>query len=358
MKLTEFKLFHYSIGLISPVKLAGTLLHKRDGLILRITNERGQFGFGEIAPLPGFSRETLGVAESEIKSIGNLCSDNFSTFDLRESIAGSLPSVRFGVESALIDIEAKTKNVRICELLVKSPLKSISVNGLLTGTPEEILKRAAEYYRTGYKAVKLKVGSKNVNDDIEITKQVQKTIGDKILLRLDANRAWNIDEARKFCEAVRDCNIDYLEEPLSDSNSLVEVLKGNLLAVPVALDETTREIAPEELSKFESVKAIVLKPTLLGLERALQFAQKAHVWGITPVIGSSFESGLGLSLLAHIAAAVNSDDVPAGLDTYSWLADDIIKGSLPVKNGRINIEELPNLETVLNSGLLNEIALL
>jgi len=354
VKLAEFKLFRYAIPLKAPVKLAKTLMNKREGLILQITNEDGLFGFGEIAPLPGFSPESLSEAESEIMSVGNSHSENFSTDNLRELMAGSHSSVKFGVEAALLDLEAKTKGVRICDLLSKAPLKTISVNGLLTGAPDEILKRAAAYGRVGYKAVKLKVGSNNVEDDIAITRHVRKVIGEKILLRLDANRAWNIADARKFCDAVKECTIDYLEEPLSDINSLVPALENNSLAVPLALDETTREITPGELTKFAKVKAIVLKPTLLGLENSLRFAEKAHALGITPVIGSSFESGLGLSVLAHIAAAVNSEDIPAGLDTHSWFANDVIEGSLPVKKGLINLAELPDFETVLNSGLLNE----
>lgn len=357
MKLTKLKLFRYSIPLKAPVKLAKTVLHKREGLILQITNDSGQCGFGEIAPFPGFSPETLSEAESVIKSICSLLTDGFSTDELRESIEGSFSSVRFGVESALLNLEAKTKNVRICDLLSKSPRQSISINGLLTGTPDEILKRASEYNRIGYSAVKLKVGSMNVRVDIEITKQVRKAIGDEILLRLDANRAWEINDARYFCDAVKECNIDYLEEPLADANSLMEVLKSKSLVIPIALDETTREITPDELTRFDNVKAIVLKPTLLGLEMSLQFAKRAYTLGITPVIGSSFESGLGLSILAHMAAGVNTLDIPAGLDTYSWFAEDVIEGPLLVKKGRINIDELPNLETVLNSRLLNVITL-
>ena len=355
MKISQYKLFHYAIPLKSPVQLGQTILQKREGLILQIIDENGQGGFGEIAPLPEFSKESLEEAESEIRRICRAFLGKLWPQEFQKVIEHGFPSVCFGIEASFYDLKAKTRGVRICELLNKSPRRSISVNGLLTGDLDEILKKAFEYEQSGYKAVKLKVGQNDVDYDINMTKQVRKAIGEKVLLRLDANRSWNFEDAQKFCKSVAECNIEYLEEPLADFKSLVPILNKGALAVPIALDETTREILPEELTKFERVKAIVLKPTLLGLEKSLQFASQAHFQEITPVMGSSFESGLGLSTIVHMAAAFNTEDIPAGLDTYSWFADDIIKNSLPVKNGQINIDDLPEFETVLQSRLLKEV---
>lgn len=338
----------------SPVKLDRTALRNRKGLILQLIDEQGRNGFGEIAPFPGFSRETLDEAESETKLIITSGSDYMSIDNFPKKISNSFPSIKFGFESAVLDLKAKYNGMRICSLLSQSPLESISVNGLLAGGKEEILKKAVEYRGIGYKAVKLKVGSGRVEDDIELTKLLREIIGNTMLLRLDANRAWQISDAKQFRDAVAECNIDYLEEPLVDKMALLKALSSGNLHVPIALDETTREISPDKLREY-NVKAIVLKPTLLGLQNTLEFAKEAHKLGITPVIGSSFESGLGLSILAQMAAAVNSEDIPVGLDTYSWFADNIIRGSLPVKNGRINLTDLADSETVLDSPLLKQL---
>jgi len=385
VRITKFNLYRYSISLKSPVKLARTLLHKREGLVLQLTDDSGHSGFGEIAPFPGFSRETLGEAESEIKNIltsssegkkspGRRCEspdsnrgtrndgsrviqqilEQLSADNLTKTISAAFPSVRFGIESAVIDLKAKFKGMGIAKLLNEKSRDGISINGLLTGSKEGILKKADEYSRIGYRAVKLKVGSGKLEDDIELTKLVRNAIGDKVVLRLDANRCWQMNDAQKFCDAVAGFHIDYLEEPLADSSALEEALNNRAFDISIALDETTREISPEELRQY-NVKAIVLKPTLLGFQSTIDFAQSAHQLGITPVIGSSFESGLGLSILAQIAAAVNTDDIPAGLDTYSWFVDDIINGSLPVKNGRINLNDLADPETVLDSPLLKKL---
>lgn len=354
MKVARIKFFRYSLPLKAAVTLGKSTMKSREGLIIQIVNNGGLSGFGEIAPLPGFSRETLAEAESQALQLSDTFSGETDSTQLEESLDRLYTSVRFGIESALLDLEAKQENVSISQVLNKTPRKSVSVNGLLTGSRAEILKNASKYVQKGYKAVKLKVGSSSLIDDIRITKKVRNAIEDEMLLRLDANRAWSIDNALKFCDAVEGCVIDYLEEPVSDSNSLHKILKKSSSSVPIALDETTREISPDELSGFANVKALVLKPSLLGLKKTLQYAERAHSLEIIPVIGSSFESGLGLSILAQIAAAVNYEDFAAGLDTYSWFAEDLIPGSLPVKNGRVNIVDLVESETVLDSPLLRE----
>lgn len=354
MKITDIKLFHYSLPLKSPVKLSKTTLEIREGLVIQITDDNELAGFGEIAPFPGFSREDLNQAETQVLELLSQQSKSIDCRELENNLKSFYPSVQFGIESALLDLRSRSRTVSVSQYLSRSPLKSISVNGLLTGTKDEIVNNAKAYSERGYKAVKLKVGSNSLDIDVEITHEVRSIIGEYVLLRLDANRAWPVETARRFCDLLSECDIDYLEEPLSDSKTLRTELNNNSLSVPIALDETTREISPDELAAFGTVKAIVLKPMLLGVSRTLKFAREAHDLGITPVIGSSFESGLGLSMLAHLAAAVNFDDIPAGVDTYSWFNEDLLPGSLPVKNGRVHISDLAAFETVLGSPLLKE----
>ncbi len=143
-----------------------------------------------------------------------------------------------------------------------------------------------------------------------------------------------------------------MEEPLSNFKDLEIELKNHSFAVPIALDETTREILPFGLTNYQGLKAIVLKPTMLGIKRTLEYVSKAKEMNVNTIIGSSFESSLGLSFLAQMAAAINRDDIAAGLDTYSWFADDIIEGSLPVRRGKIELADLQDTETVLESRLL------
>jgi O-succinylbenzoate synthase len=352
MRIVKFVLYRYSLPLKLPVKIGQTTIDRRDGLILEIADKEGRSGLGELAPLPGFSSESLAEAEKQISLFISTQSKNYPVDITEQSFNNLFPSVRFGMESAMLHLLAESRETTVSKVLSKNSRQDISINGLLTGDNKAKLNKAALYGKNGYSALKLKVGTLDLEYDIELTRQVRTAAGENVKLRLDANRCWDLANAQKFCDAVKDCEIEYLEEPLAEPNKLMEAVKNELFSVPIAMDETTREVLPFGLSNYIGIKAIVLKPTLLGVKRTLEFAEKAKELGIMAVIGSSFESSLGLSFLAQLAAAVNQEDIPAGLDTYDWFADDIIKGSLPVRNGRLKVSDLVDPKTAIQSGLL------
>ena len=75
MLLTRFDLFQYCLPLVAALKLKGALLLERKGLLVRLANPTGAVGWGEVSPLPGFSRESLEEARQQL-------------LELRESLHG------------------------------------------------------------------------------------------------------------------------------------------------------------------------------------------------------------------------------------------------------------------------------
>jgi len=67
--ITGFEIYKYRLPLNIPIPLASKLLLFREGLIIQIFNEKGVFGLGDIAPLPGLSRETLAQAQKQILTL-------------------------------------------------------------------------------------------------------------------------------------------------------------------------------------------------------------------------------------------------------------------------------------------------
>jgi 2-succinyl-6-hydroxy-2,4-cyclohexadiene-1-carboxylate synthase len=72
----------------------------------------------------------------------------------------------------------------------------------------------------------------------------------------------------------------------------------------------------------------VLKPSLLGFERCAALARWAAARGVATVVSSAFESAIGLSSLAALAALVDAAQPGAGrmshgLGTSSWFRSDV-----------------------------------
>jgi len=363
VKISAFKISKFSLLLREPLIIGRHHLTHRTGLIIELGADNGHVALGEISPLPGLSREDLTEVESQIAClrswvIGHDLPDGLQdlsgSFDAWLKGYDLAPSVRFGFEAAVLNLVAAMRGVPLRKIISDSPRDWISINCLLTGPPDKIMEKTVKLLKKGYLAFKLKVGRNAVREDIEITRDVRRLIGDDATLRLDANRAWDMDHALAFAEALAGVRIDYIEEPVK-TITLLKQLMDEMVSLPLALDESLLELAPEDLPSLLGIKAIVLKPTLLGLEKAIRFARSAAALGMTPVISSAFESGVGLGVLAQVAASVNRRDVPAGLDTLDWFDQDLLVASPKIERGRLQIAKLPDPGKGLRHDLLQAI---
>jgi O-succinylbenzoate synthase len=364
MKLAGVEAFRYELPLISPLVIKGRRLDVRIGLLVKLTSDSGFTGWGEVAPLPGVSRESLLSAQKQVVGLRS----SLQTLDLACGSgplengfcvlqkAGDLtPAVRCGVELAVWNLLVESGAIQLCGRPSEKHRHSISINGLLTGAASEITPAAQRMADSGFKAVKLKVGSKGVDEDIEMTLRVREIIGEKISLRLDANRSWNLKEAVKFGKAVCQCGIEYIEEPVAVPRDIAAF--ANESKLPVALDETLIDLPPECLEKKMGVCAVILKPTLLGgFHRSVQYGLKALNLGLKPVMSSTYESGVGILGLAHLAAYMTDEDIPAGLDTYRSLAADTITPRIDTDGGQIDISPLARESRQVDRGMLRALS--
>ncbi len=248
----KLKLYQYTLG-------------TREGLILQ-----SDIGFGEIAPLPGFSRETLAEARRETIAL------------LRhQKESPTLPSVRWGLACA----QKKLRSVHL-------PLCALGP-------------------RPGFTTLKLKLGHLPLDEAIALTKKHL-----PFRLRLDCNRAWTLDQALAFASHFKPTDFAYLEEPVRTFEELVRF--SELTRFPIALDESIHC----DWTELPSLKAIVVKPTIVGFIPTVP----PH---LDLILSSSYESGLGLLHIANCAP----NSLPIGLDTYHALADDLLTTPIDCSSG-------------------------
>lgn len=320
----DLRLWRYELPLKRPVSLKpGLTMGVREGLLLE-TVEDGESSWGEAAPLPGFSRESLGDARRRLEEVMEELSRAESPS--REA-AASLPS---GSPSAGFALGAVFAGPRL-----GAPDGSLALCGLLSGGREEVLSGAGRMRDAGYAAVKLKVGRGSVEGDADLVREVRSVLGDGVSLRLDANRAWSFEEAARFARLVAEAGIEFIEEPLEGAGRLRELAETT--GLPVALDESLAEMDPGGAEAHDYARAFVLKPTVIGARRTSSFAAAAKAIGAAAVISSSYESGVGTMCLIRLAAELG--DGAAGLDTYRRFAEDVISPALDLVGPRVNLKE-------------------
>lgn len=367
MKIETVNIWSFNLKLARKLNLAGEMHKKRHGLLIQLIVTDGHVGWGEISPLPGFSDETTAEALSQLinarkKLIGMdlpMPSENAIGMARISMLSKSLsdfplaPSVRFGLDTAWLMALGHERGVSMAEMLHPNPLKSISVNALLAGSMKEVSTRVHDCLEKGFRSFKLKVGRQPLSDDIAMVQSVRQQIGDASL-RLDCNRAWSVAETFSFWKEVSDCKMEYIEEPLKDLSGYVEFAsdqKGGK-ELPLALDESLTVMTPPEILLIPKLKALIIKPTILGFVGAALYVMLAKENSLTAVVSSSFESSVGLSTLALMAAAFNETDVPVGLDTLDWMADDLLIEPMTIQNGSVLISDLPDIQNTIRRDLL------
>ena len=354
MILDSIKLYRYNLPLVKPLQLKDDKIDKRQGYILELISDTNIKSYSEIAPLPNFSKETMFDVIKEIKFFKQEFLRKQIPPDILAKLKYYTPSVRFGIESAFLQLTAQSKELTLIDLLNPNAKHTLIVNALLTGTQKEILYRAQELSRKGFQAFKIKIGRLPLDVETSMIHDVRKIVGEKALIRLDANRSFNLKTAIDLYEQIKTADIDYIEEPFQSFDILKKYLSEPICEMPIALDESLTEISVESLNSMFALKAIVLKPMMIGYTDTMMYAKKAFALGIKPVISSSFETSIGSHILASMAAIIDTT-IPIGLDTLSWFQEDIVDNPLQYPDGKINLDTYIHIHSQIDFSKLSEV---
>ena len=329
--INQSSIASFEILFTKSFAFAGNILTHRTGFYLTLVSADGVSIQSEASPLPGVSSETLKACRHDLEEIQKHLT-NLKLSDEKNSLIhqlkkdsllrGLCPSVRFAVESACFLLVAKSQGLSLVEFL-GSQLEDVTSAVLLQGTFDQVIADAKVMLGAGYHVFKLKVGDRNIPLDVKKVQELRKMIPREGLLRLDGNRVWSLKEALLFVELIGHDKIEFIEEPLSDISQLNQFYQQTHF--PVALDETLKVskcgvTAPGRcsptLTQHEAVKAYILKPMTLGFLETLDWIEEARELGKKAIISSSFESAVGLKILAHLA--IMTQQTP-GLGTDRWL---------------------------------------
>jgi L-alanine-DL-glutamate epimerase-like enolase superfamily enzyme len=89
-----------------------------------------------------------------------------------------------------------------------------------------------------------------------------------------------------------------------------------------------------------------------GISNTLRIAERALRLGMTPVVSSAYESGVGTAALVAMAASIGEHPVPAGLDTYRALADDVLDTPLSLPASSVDVAEAAVASRAVDVGRL------
>lgn len=314
----------------------------REVVVVALRDGSGHVGYGEIAPLPGWHAETADDAVRVLPAIAHALGPDpiGRSGDLRRALestpAASMPSVRFGIEMAWVALRAAVHGCTPADLASDAPAPTVEVSALFDGDLETAQRAAEDGVFENHGTVKIKVGRRSAEQERGILRTLTNRPGPTTRLRLDGNRRLELDQATALLDGIDPRRIEYFEEPMRDPRQ--HGLLFERTGVHIGLDETLRDPELGDVWQQPGVNTWILKPSLAGgWIGSMETAGAANARGISCVISSCFESGLGLWSLACLAAATQRPGTAAGLGTDRWLAEDTIEPPFDSSGGTVEI---------------------
>ena len=311
-------------------------------------------GVGECAPLPDLSCDALPDETYETK-LHHFCQNLCQTGELDTDALRDYPSMLFGLETALLSLSTlhsslSTLHSSLFTLRSALPLRSaknfpllfdtpfsrgeegIPINGLVwMGSHDEMLQRLEEKLEKGFRCVKLKIGAIDFEQELDLIRRIRDRFSfHEVELRLDANGAFQYEEALYKLELLSQYAIHSIEQPIKQGQwaYMAELCRESPL--PIALDEELIGVNDPEMKahmlRIIKPRYIILKPSLHGgMMGCREWIDAAREQGIGSWITSALESNIGLNAIAQFASAVYGPHIslPQGLGTGQLFTDNI-----------------------------------
>lgn len=300
-------------------------------------------GWGEAAPLIKLSPDHRPDFEKILqKTLDSLSEVSFDLEEvaileqLRKLIPFELPSIRFGLETALLDLSMGGKK-RLFPNQFFDAKAGIPINGLIwMGDREFMLQQINQKLREGFTCIKMKIGAIDFERELELLGYIRSRFSkDQITLRVDANGAFSPEDVLKKLQRLAELDIHSIEQPIHAGQWETMRKLCRATPLPIALDEELIGIREKELL-LDAVKPqhIILKPTLVGgIRETKEWVRLAEERNIGWWMTSALESNIGLNAISQLASALNTK-IPQGLGTGK-LYHNNLESPLEISSGMI-----------------------
>lgn len=187
--------------------------------------------------------------------------------------------------------------------------------------------------------VKVAESGQALSDDVERVAAVRDVMGADGRVRVDANGAWDLEQAVEAVRALAPYGLEYVEQPCRDVEDLARLrirLARAGLDVPVAADESIRRAEdPEKVRRLEAADVMVVKVAPLGgVRAALAVIDRV---GLPAVVSSALDTSVGIAAGVRLAAALPELPFACGLGTVALLEGDVTADSLVPRGGGLPV---------------------
>ena len=338
----------------------------RDVFLVKVHTDEGITGSGEGFALSSLKSTAVLVEETlapliigkdpmMIEELWNLMYQQTFRYGRRGILIAGLSAI----DIALWDILGKKTGLPVYKLLGganPSLIPYASAGYYMEGkTVEDLAHEALSYRQMGFGVMKMKIGGASMAEDQERIHAVREAAGDDFRLAVDANNAYDFNDALKMARFCEREDLFFFEEPLSpefmeDSKRLADAVD-----VPIAGYETQltrygmRDFITNNAVDIVQVDAIWSG----GLTECRKTAILASTWNKTII--PHFSAGI-VSLIAniHLGMGVHNCKYMEYTLDKNPLRDELGMEPLKMENGVVKVSDKPGLGIELNEDTLRK----
>ncbi|GAB3914389.1 dipeptide epimerase [Larkinella knui] len=350
MLIKSIRAYRRDLALTWPYTIAYQTISTVENIFLAVELVNGIIGLGAANPSPEV------VGESPDQAFANLQSDAIARFvgrDIRHTFQlidearqqfPDLPGTLAAFDIALHDALGQFLGIPVVAFYgqkVTALPTSITI-GIMPIA--ETLEAAREYVQQGFQVLKVKTGL-DVAEDIGRIRKLREQFGPDLVLRVDANQGYTLDQLTQFIGQTDDANVELIEQPMAVGT------EEELRSLPLALRQ--RLAADESLKGGEAALKLAQDPYPFGIfniklmkcggiRGAFDIATVARLSQIELFWGCNDESIISITAALHAAFACPNTryiDLDGSLD----LAEDVVKGGFVIENGLMRPTGMPGL---------------
>jgi L-alanine-DL-glutamate epimerase-like enolase superfamily enzyme len=346
--ITRIAIYKMNVMLKEPFKIALSTTTCAENVLVRIETSDGLYGFGEGSPLASINGETQATAFEAAKFLAPLligrnptdiegCMREMDTALPRNGVAKS------AFDLALYDLLGKRAGLPLYALLGGSNRRIQTDLTISITPPEEIGAKALAIRNRDFRCIKLKLGT-NHHDDVARVRAVREAVGNDVSLRVDANQGWNPTVAIAVLREIEQYGIEYCEQPVPAWNYDALKRVRDASPIPIVADEACFD--HRDAWRLASMGAADMFNIKLckasGIHNALKINAIAEAAGMKCMVGCMFETRIGISASAHLAAA-RPNIAYADLDAILLHAEDPVMEGVRYEGDEVVLPDAPGI---------------
>lgn len=332
MKITQVNIYPvripFSFSINHHLKNRAT----SSSVVVAVHTDKGIAGYGEGAPREYVTGESLPKVINALENALIYCINRpinavRDIDSLCKVLAAkySMPSLVSAIEIALLDVLGQAQDCSITEFLKPEKSYPVTYSGVLPYLPfDKLMQWLMFVKKLELQHIKMKVGYPNDAENLALARKI---LGWDVDIRVDANRAWTMQEAVTQIKALEQFNISCVEEPLIAEEVHRLPLLSRKVAIPLLLDESVFTLKQAEYfaNKIDSKQLLFnLKISksggLLGASAIYEFA-KAN--GIACQLGCNVGETAILSAAGRLFAQTHNLKYLEGSYAPFFMEEDI-----------------------------------